>query len=197
MPNVPDHQVAISDPPFSTRVPIATLVHPFVRRVRLDDDRGSRRLTSIASLSANGGPSNLRSCSAQTRLWSFCVTGYSMRRGALPAVLGRKCMTTMLLRRETARAKGTISTLGWLSNGASTARDSRRSRSAITTRFEIPNIVPIQRPTKNSAADDRCRRKEVSTHLRHAPFALEQTRRCHTAQNTKQRSHLDQIILSK
>ena len=28
--NVQDHQVAISDPPFSTRAPIATLVHPFV-----------------------------------------------------------------------------------------------------------------------------------------------------------------------
>jgi len=59
-----------------------------------------------------------------------------------------------------------MSTLGWLSNGASTARDSRRNRSAITTRFEIPNIVPIQRPTKNSAADDLRRREDVATHLR-------------------------------
>jgi hypothetical protein len=33
--NVPDHQVAISDPPFSIRAPIATLVDPFVRRVRV------------------------------------------------------------------------------------------------------------------------------------------------------------------
>ena len=165
-----DHQVAISDPLFSRRAPIATLVHPFVRRVRLADDRGSGRLTSIGSLSANGGPSNLRSCSAQTRLWSFLRNREFDASRALPAVLGRNRMTTMLLRRDTARTKGTIPTLGWLSNGASTAPDSRRNRSAITTRFEIPNVVPIQRPTKNSAADDLCRKKDVSTRFRQRTF---------------------------